>query len=151
MSGNEHLQSYVCYGVGTNSSCFFNCDLWVKSSHTLSYPFAQIQYFKFPMVLVFVQYLMDVYSALRITVYHVFPQKCCQPWPHERSNAMLVKCTFLLHIISYKTTCLTADRLRVLQPLWSIYCSLSLSEYCGVTTAKLTGHCLTFCLSLTYQ
>lgn len=96
-------------------------------STTLSYPFAQIQHFKFPVVLVFMQYLVDAYSALWITVYHVFPQKCCQPWPHERSNAMLVKCTFLLHVISYKPTCLTADRLRVLQPLWSIYCSLSLS------------------------
>lgn len=41
----------------------------------LSYPFAQIQYFMFPVVLVFMKYLVDVYSALWITAYHIFLQK----------------------------------------------------------------------------
>lgn len=42
---------------------------------TLRYLFAQLQYFMFPMALLFMQYLMDMHTVLWITAYHVFLQK----------------------------------------------------------------------------
>lgn len=117
----------------------------------LSYPFAQIQYIMFLVVVVFMKYLMDAYNALWITANHVFLQKLCKPSPHACKIRGFITCKPEPCIISYKLTSFCRQAKTECCNPFEAFSAVWIISAVGVTTPKLKGHCLTLCLNLTYQ